>query len=275
LDREDANQKQDKLAEQLQNLRQALSSLNIGVVLTDDTWQLTWWNTRGGELLGLRHPDDLDSYLFALLRSPSLKSYISSQQFDDPLIVDNFRNDNQSIEFFFAPIPSSGYVILVRDVTRFQKLNEMRSDFIANVSHELKTPLTVINGYLETVIDNRLVDGIASKAISNAWSQSQRMSSIIQDLMTLSKLRLRKVLTKQHSILTGYWTKSHSKRNCLKKILTKSRRTSAFQSRIDGIWLVVRTRSIHYSQTYSVMQFVTAQMDQILSFRLSLMQMVQ
>ena len=188
LDREDTKQKRDKLSEQLHNLRHALSSLNIGMVLTDDTWALTWWNTHGGELLGLRHPDDVDGYLFALLRSPALKSYISSQQFDDPLIVDNFRNDNQSIEFFFGPVPSSGYIILVRDVTRFQKLNKMRSDFIANVSHELKTPLTVINGYLETLIDNGLVDHVASKAISNAWSQSQRMSTIIQDLMTLSQL---------------------------------------------------------------------------------------
>ncbi len=64
----------------------------------------------------------------------------------------------------------------------------MRSDFIANVSHELKTPLTVINGYLETLIDNELVEGVASKAITNAWSQGQRMNNIIQDLMMLSQL---------------------------------------------------------------------------------------
>ncbi len=188
LDREDAKQSQINLSEQLQNLRHALSSLNIGIVLTDDTWALNWWNARGGELLGLRHPDDLDGYLFALLRSPALKSYIASRQFEDPLIVDNFRNEKKSIEFFFGPVSSSGFIILVRDVTRFQKLNEMRSDFIANVSHELKTPLTVINGYLETLIDNGLVDGVAGKAISNAWSQGQRMSNIIQDLMTLSQL---------------------------------------------------------------------------------------
>lgn len=188
LDRENAKQNQVNLTEQLQNLRHALSSLNIGIVLTDDNWALTWWNTRGGELLGLRHPDDLDGYLFALLRSPALKNYISSRQFEDPLIIDNFRNEKKSIEFFFGPVPSSGYIILVRDVTRFQKLNEMRSDFIANVSHELKTPLTVINGYLETLIDNDLIEGVAGKAISNAWSQGQRMSSIIHDLMTLSQL---------------------------------------------------------------------------------------
>ena len=48
LDREDTKQKRDKLSEQLHNLRHALSSLNIGMVLTDDTWALTWWHTHGG-----------------------------------------------------------------------------------------------------------------------------------------------------------------------------------------------------------------------------------
>jgi two-component system phosphate regulon sensor histidine kinase PhoR len=69
----------------------------------------------------------------------------------------------------------------------------MRSDFIANASHELKTPLTVINGYLETLIDNQLVEGVAKKAIVNAAIQGQRMSNIIQDLMTLSQLETSEV----------------------------------------------------------------------------------
>lgn len=188
LDREDAKRQEKALSEKLENLQHALSSLNIGIVLTDSMWSLTWWNSRCAELLSLKYPDDLDAYLFALLRSPALKSYVSAKQFDDPLIVDNFRNQQSSIEFFVGPVTSSGYIILVRDVTRFQKLNQMRSDFIANVSHELKTPLTVINGYLETLIDNELVEGVASKAITNAWSQGQRMSNIIQDLMMLSQL---------------------------------------------------------------------------------------
>ena len=64
----------------------------------------------------------------------------------------------------------------------------MRSDFIANVSHELKTPLTVVNGYLETLIDHQLVTGATLKAIENAAAQGRRMENIIQDLLTLSQL---------------------------------------------------------------------------------------
>ena len=64
----------------------------------------------------------------------------------------------------------------------------MRSDFIANVSHELKTPLTVINGYLETLTDNQLVEGAARNAVESATSQGRRMDNIIQDLITLARL---------------------------------------------------------------------------------------
>ena len=92
------------------------------------------------------------------------------------------------IELYFGDSPSEGYIILVRDISQLKRLNEMRSDFIANVSHELKTPLTVINGYLEMLIDNQLVEGVAKDAVESAVLQGRRMDNIIQDLITLAQL---------------------------------------------------------------------------------------
>ena len=176
------------VAREFDNLRLALSSLRVGLVLTDKTWNLTWWNEVGGELLNLRQPDDINSYLFALLRSPSLKEYIAENDFSEPLILDNFTTQQSVIELYFGDSPSEGYIILVRDISQLKRLNEMRSDFIANVSHELKTPLTVINGYLETLIDNQLVEGVAKDAVESAALQGRRMDNIIQDLITLAQL---------------------------------------------------------------------------------------
>ena len=136
----------------------------------------------------MRQPDDINSYLFALLRSPSLKEYIAENDFSEPLILDNFTTQQSVIELYFGDSPSEGYIILVRDISQLKRLNEMRSDFIANVSHELRTPLTVINGYLETLIDNQLVEGVAKNAIENAALQGRRMDNIIQDLITLAQL---------------------------------------------------------------------------------------
>ena len=188
IERDQAREDKASVAREFNNLRLALSSLRVGLVLTDKTWNLTWWNEVGGELLNLRQPDDINSYLFALLRSPSLKEYIAENDFSEPLILDNFTTQQSVIELYFGDSPSEGYIILVRDISQLKRLNEMRSDFIANVSHELKTPLTVINGYLETLIDNQLVEGVAKNAVESAALQGRRMDNIIQDLITLAQL---------------------------------------------------------------------------------------
>ena len=188
IERDQAREDKASVAREFNNLRLALSSLRVGLVLTDETWNLTWWNEVGGELLNLRQPDDINSYLFALLRSPSLKEYIADNDFSEPLILDNFTTQQSVIELYFGDSPSEGYIILVRDISQLKRLNEMRSDFIANVSHELKTPLTVINGYLETLIDNQLVEGVAKNAVESAALQGRRMDNIIQDLITLAQL---------------------------------------------------------------------------------------
>lgn len=188
IDRAQAAHKTDAAINELDNFKTALSSLNVGILLTDENWNLLWWNRISGNLLDLQESNDINAYLFSLLRSPSLKQYATALEFSEPLVLRNFPNPHSSIEIFFGHIPASGFIGLVRDITHLQKLNEMRSDFIANVSHELKTPLTVINGYLETLIDNKLVDGVAKKAVEGASSQGLRMSSIIQDLISLSQL---------------------------------------------------------------------------------------
>ena len=188
IERDQAKDDKASVAREFDNLRLALSSLRVGLILTDKTWNLTWWNQIGGELLNLREPDDINSYLFSLLRSPSLKEYIDENDFSEPLILDNFATQRAVVELYFGDSPSHGYIILVRDISQLRKLNEMRSDFIANVSHELKTPLTVINGYLETLTDNQLVEGAARNAVENATSEGRRMDNIIQDLITLARL---------------------------------------------------------------------------------------
>ncbi len=193
IERAEAKKNTAKVTRELEDLKIALSSLNVGILLTNEAWILVWWNRIGGDLLSLRDPDDRNSYLFNLLRTPALKNHATQGNLSDALIIENHSEHNTSLELFFCKIPSAGHIILVRDITLIQKLDEMRSDFIANVSHELKTPLTVINGYLETLIDNELVDGVAKKAVHNAANEGSRMSNIIQDLITLSQLETSQV----------------------------------------------------------------------------------
>jgi len=82
-----------------------------------------------------------------------------------------------------------GIIILIQDITQRQKLQDMQTDFVANVSHELKTPLTNIKGYTETLIDGAIDDKeLATKFLGIIDSESDRMNRLVKDLLQLSRM---------------------------------------------------------------------------------------
>ena len=80
------------------------------------------------------------------------------------------------------------YLFSARDVSQRVQLRETRAAFVANASHELKTPLTVVNGYLELLADDKTLPNDAQEKIAIAEKHALRMSDIVTDLLTLSKL---------------------------------------------------------------------------------------
>ena len=78
--------------------------------------------------------------------------------------------------------------MVVRDVTRIHNLEQMRKDFVANVSHELRSPLTVIVGYLEALEDDELLAAEFRRPVAQMSQQASRMSLIVEDLLQLSRL---------------------------------------------------------------------------------------
>ena len=178
----------DQVQGLLANLHQSLGSLDAGLVHLSPNWKIDWWNEPATELLGLRVGFDKDASFFNLVRTPELTRYVEEENFELPITLPSPIQANKQLEYTVCAIHDTGFLLVVRDVTRFKRLERMRSDFIANVSHELKTPLTVIKGYMETILDNRLVTGSGQRAIEQAAKQAQRMHSLLQDLLTLSQL---------------------------------------------------------------------------------------
>lgn len=170
------------------NLHQSLSSLDSGLVHLSPEWKINWWNAPASGLLGLREGYDTDAALFNLVRTPELVRFVEEGDFELPITLASPITTGRMLEYKVCPIQDSGFLLVIRDVTRFTRLERMRSDFVANVSHELKTPLTVITGYLETILDNQLVTSQGVRAVEQALKQSGRMNRLLQDLLLLSQL---------------------------------------------------------------------------------------
>lgn len=94
----------------------------------------------------------------------------------------------------------SGAVVVLHDLTRLRRLEQVRRDFVANVSHELKTPITAIKGFVETLLDGALKDEAeARNFLGIVLKQADRLNNIIEDLLTLS--RIEQDETKAESLL--------------------------------------------------------------------------
>lgn len=105
-----------------------------------------------------------------------------------------FKLEEKEIEVSGAPIIGTndewkGILIVFHDITEIKHLEQMRKDFVANVSHELKTPITSIKGFSETLLDGALNDPDAAKMfLEIIWKESGRMETLVADLLDLSKI---------------------------------------------------------------------------------------
>jgi two-component system phosphate regulon sensor histidine kinase PhoR len=92
---------------------------------------------------------------------------------------------------FYKESELSGFVAVFHDITEIKKLEQVRKDFVANVSHELKTPITAIKGFADTLLDGALDDrDNAARFVNTIKSNSERINALVDDLMTISKIEL-------------------------------------------------------------------------------------
>jgi len=176
-----------ELEETLARYRQAIRALPEGAITLGADDDIELFNATASRLLGLKDPEDLGSPVTHLVREPDFIRYMEEGEFTDALEI---VHENVPLSVRVVPYGGLGKkLLLVRDMTRLLKLERMRRDFVANVSHELKSPLTVIKGYVESLLDETgKVAGSASKPLNQIELQTERMCHIVEDLLQLSNL---------------------------------------------------------------------------------------
>lgn len=177
-----------RLLDAFRELRHSTAAMPDGVIILNSQWEILWFNRMAGQLLDLRRKADIGIRIVNLIRDPALARYLAREQFDEPLVV--ARNTEPQVHLSFQVVPYSGTqrLMLVRDVSHMVALESMRKDFVANASHELRSPLTVMTGYLETLLQDDALDPALRGPLAEMQRQTQRMNGIVNDLLDLSRL---------------------------------------------------------------------------------------
>ena len=178
-----------RLLRLLRELRRSTAAMPDGVVVLNPQAEILWFNRTAARLLNLRGKGDIGLRLENLVRSPEFVRYLRRGEYALPVILHSALGpEQQYLSLQIVPYGAGQLLALVRDVTRQARLESMRKDFVANASHELRSPLTVISGYLETLTQETHLDPTLAAPLQEMRRQALRMSGIVQDLLELSQL---------------------------------------------------------------------------------------
>lgn len=182
--------KQQKLLSvALSRFKKAAEALPDGVVILSQHNEIEWINPVARSLLGISYPQDIGQKINNLIRHPDFQRYLLKRNFSKNITLPAPENNDNTLTMQIIPFGYKQKMIFCRDITHISKLEEMRTIFVSNVSHEMRSPLTVLSGYLEMFSDNPPQDEKNFKlGIKNMYQQAMRMQRLVTDLLALSKM---------------------------------------------------------------------------------------
>ncbi|PLX55133.1 MAG: phosphate regulon sensor histidine kinase PhoR [Chromatiales bacterium] len=170
-----------------EQFRRSASALPDGVLILDSEHAIQGFNERASQMLDLVRRDRgrrIDNFI----RDPEFVNFLKVGDFSQPILTRSRSEPDIHLSCLLVPYGEQQYLMLVRDVTVQTRMERVRRDFVANASHELRSPLTVLNGYLDNMADDpEIQDGWAGP-IDEMRRQTTRMTAIISDLLELSRL---------------------------------------------------------------------------------------
>ncbi|BCB05101.1 two-component system histidine kinase PnpS [Bacillus sp. KH172YL63] len=182
---------QDRLTTLIENMGSALLLIDHRgfVVLTNRTFR-DFFDLKESQLKKVRYHEVIH---YQEVNKLVEEIFMTEERLRKQILLPH-KIDRKHYEVYGAPIIGhndewKGIVVVFHDITELKKLEQMRKDFVANVSHELKTPITSIKGFSETLLDGAMNDPDALKSFLDIiLMESDRLQSLIQDLLELSKI---------------------------------------------------------------------------------------
>ena len=188
----------DTILQQRNEQDAVLSSMLEAVIVVDMNEKIVEINKAASELLNIQSQNAIGKSIQEAIRNVQLQGMVHEILASDTAVVDEVVVNKSGNEFFLQTNGVKlrntsgecfGALLVMNDVTRLRRLENVRRDFVANVSHELKTPVTSIKGYAETILDSGLEDTEqTSKFLQIIVRQSNQLHAIVEDLLDLSRI---------------------------------------------------------------------------------------
>jgi two-component system phosphate regulon sensor histidine kinase PhoR len=175
----------------LEEFLAAMQASPSGVVLLDAQGRIEWCNHMATQHFGFDVQRDMLQHIANLVREPAFNAYMSANDFShDVVIPGSFSTAARAVKLsvHVHAYGKNRKLLLSRDITAVELAEAMRRDFVANVSHEIRTPLTVLSGFIETLQTLPLTEPERTRYLALMAQQSQRMQTLVNDLLTLSRL---------------------------------------------------------------------------------------
>lgn len=187
-----------KLSESNTKFKALLTSIKNPIIAVDNKHRIILLNPAAEALFHIKLENTLGKHLLEVIRNNVLDEHIKAilVQNQETQIEIHLHDPEKILKIYSNPITMEedptkvmGIVALIEDVTEIRKLEKIRSDFVANVSHELKTPLTSISGFVETLKSGTIEDEtVKMRFLDIIDIETERLTRLIDDILTLSEI---------------------------------------------------------------------------------------
>ncbi len=172
----------------LREIRKSTDAMPDGAVILDENHEIVMCNRAAKALAGLKPKKDRGQRVDNILRDPKLTKLLKSETYARAIEIPSPVRDDGWLNCRVVPYGADQKLLVLRDVTESMRLARMRRDFVANASHELRSPLTVVTGYLDTLADDEAMPRDWAMPVTQMQIQARRMNRIVSELLELSRL---------------------------------------------------------------------------------------
>lgn len=180
-----------------ERIQELINHLVIGVMLLDENRQIVMTNPAMNEILGMNLYGQIDRDYNEVIRSSDIvslteKAYRKKESINREITI--YYPDEKILDVNIVPIPAKDHnelnmIVLLYDITEIRRLEKIRTDFATNASHELRTPITALKGFSETLLGGAMHDEeVLTEFLEIIYKEATRLETIVQDIMQLSRL---------------------------------------------------------------------------------------